>query len=383
MTEPFALGRFLTDWRHAIRYDLTASECASIPLADLLALARSEDANRWETLTLDYPDHRGAAYLRDSIAARYAGKTEAHVVCAAGAQEAIACLARAVLTPADHAVIILPIYQPSEHIITELCAATGVALQAPDWRLDLDRVAAAIRPNTRLILMNFPNSPTGATLDRATLDGLIGLCRRHGLWLVNDEVYRGTEPDAARRMPPIAELYERGISINAVSKSFGLPGLRVGWLVSADPAIVPGVMLRKSHLSASLAAPSEVLAQIALTHENFLIARNLRIAAANRRHFDDFVARQPDQFENLYQAQTVWAFPRYLGPEGADRFATRLAQDAGVLLLPSSLWHSPLAATPAEHLRIGLSRGDIRPALAAIERQLDHTRRNHVTEPIA
>ncbi|WP_258318221.1 aminotransferase class I/II-fold pyridoxal phosphate-dependent enzyme, partial [Escherichia coli] len=92
------------------------------------------------------------------------------------------------------------------------CAADGVALRPePAWTLDLDGLVAAIRPNTRLVLMNFPNSPTGASLDRTTLERLVDLCRRHGLWLVNDEVYRQTDLDPGRAVPPVVDVYERGI----------------------------------------------------------------------------------------------------------------------------------------------------------------------------
>jgi aspartate/methionine/tyrosine aminotransferase len=364
----FALGSFLSRWSRGIRHDLTASECETLPLRELLCWADPLDRRRWQDVSLGYADPRGAPWLRAAIAARHEGRTPEEVLCCAGAQEAVTCIARALLGPHDHAVVILPIYQPSEMALRAAGPVAGVTLrERGGWHLDLDEVAAAIRPRTRLLLMNFPNSPTGATLDRATLDALIALCRRHGLWLVSDEVYRATETDPSRRLPMAADLYERGISINAMSKSFGLPGLRVGWLVCQDPDLLNQVMLHKSTLSSSLAAPSEVLAHIALGAEPRIIARNRAIAAANRALLDGFFCRHPDLFREPTPAQAAWAFPRYLGPDGADAFAARLAQDAGVLVLPSSLWRTPLADVPLGHLRIGLGRHGFAAALAALE----------------
>ena len=373
-TNDFALGSFLSRWwGPSIRHDLTASECETFPLAALLDLAGPDDRRRWNSLALGYADPRGAPWLRAAIAGRHQGRHAADVLCCAGAQEAVTCLARAVLSPDDHAIIVLPIYQPSEHAVTALCPTTGIALQPSadpgTWRLDLAQIAAAIRPHTKLLLMNFPNSPTGATLDPATASELITLCRRQGIWLVNDEVYRSTETDIAHPLPPIADLYERGISINAVSKSFGLPGLRVGWLVSQDHALLDRVMLQKSTLSSSLAAPSEVLAHIALRAEPHIIARNRAISAENRRLIDRFFRRHPGLFVDT-QARAAWAFPRYLGPEGADQFAANLAHAAGVLLLPSSLWRTGLADIPLDHIRIGLGRANFAPALDALETHL-------------
>ncbi len=168
MSEPFALAAFLARWSAGIRHDLAASDSETLPLAALLALADAEDQRRWAALDLGYADPRGAPWLREAVARRHAGLAADDVLCCAGAQEAASCVLRALLTPDDHAVVVLPLYQPSEQAVTARCAATGISL-ADDgaWTLDLDRVAAALRPNTRLVLANFPNSPTGASLPRA------------------------------------------------------------------------------------------------------------------------------------------------------------------------------------------------------------------------
>lgn len=367
MNEPFALGDFIARAAPWTRYDLSASESAPIALDELLALAEPEDVVRWRGLGLGYAAPWGAEWLRETIALAYRGLVLDDVVCCAGAQEAVTCVMQALLRPGDHAIVVVPIYQPSERAVTQLSPTTGIALDARSgWRLDLDRVVAAIRPDTRMILTNFPNSPTGAALDATAQAALVALCRRHGIWLVNDEVYRLTA-DPATIAPPVASVYERGVSINAVSKGLGLPGLRVGWVACRDRALLAEVLLVKSRLSSCLAAPSEVLAQIALRASSRLLCRNRALARRNQGLLRDFLAMYPNRFTAPEPANEAFALPRYLGAEGAEAFASQLLREAGVLVLPSSLWATPLAPVAGDYLRFGLGRHDIAAALAAIE----------------
>lgn len=367
----FALANFIARWGGHATHDLSASESATLPLSALLAMADADDLVRWEQLDFGYASPYGASWLRAAIAARYSGLDIANVVCCAGAQEGVTSVMRGLLGPADHAVVVVPVYQPLEQAVTSIGAATGVGLRAADkWQPDVGAIAASIRPETKLVLINFPNSPTGAGIDPGVLESLVALCRRHGLWLVNDEVYRSTGSDPAAYPPAVATIYERGISIDALSKGFGLPGLRVGWVVCRDQSVLARVLLAKSALSSYLATPSEVLAHIALKAEGRIVARNRAIAEANRSLLLALLQRHSDLFEAPVPSDGVLAFPRYRGVEGADRFAQRLVLEAGVLVMPSSLWHSPLAAVPSDRLRIGLGKVEAVSALAALDAYL-------------
>ena len=366
--QAFNLGGFLAHHEAIIRYDLGASECQSLSLASLLDGASPEHLALWSSLDFGYAHPQGARDLRAAIAGRYDTISPDQVLCCAGAQEALACVTQALLEPADHAIVVVPIYQPSEWAVTSRCAVSGVPLE-PDaqWGLDVDRVAHALRPNTRLVLINFPNSPTGAGIAPAALAALVALCRQHGLWLVNDEVYRAIGSDPEQQ---VADLYERGISIDALSKSFGMPGLRVGWIACRDATVLALAMNAKSGLSSCLARPSEALAQMALHCGPRIIARNRELARANWSRLLPVLARHGDILEAPAADGGVLAFPRYVGPGGADAFAATLVREAGVLVLPSSLWRSPLAAVAADHIRIGLGTAACASAIAALDRYL-------------
>ncbi|WP_428486176.1 pyridoxal phosphate-dependent aminotransferase [Rhodopila sp.] len=367
MSETFHIGAFLARWHDAARHDLSASHSETLSLSALLALATPQERANWEQLPLGYASPHGGLALRALIAARHDGLQADDVICCAGAQEAMACVARALLAPGDHAVVVLPIYQPLEWAVTDRVGATGVRLEPESFRLDVARVAAAMKPETRLVLTNFPNSPTGAVLDPATQAALVALCRARGVWLVNDEVYRQTVSEPARQSPPVADVYERGVSINALSKGFGLPGLRVGWAACHDRALLARIATAKAALSSCLAAPTELLAQIALREEALLTGRTRALGTANRQHLDRLLCRHAALFEADPPRNLAFAFPRYRGAEGAEAFAARLIAEAGTLLLPASLWRSPLAAIADDRLRISLGQPGVRAGLKAID----------------
>lgn len=365
------LATYLSGWHHATEHHLSPSECETMGMADLVALAGPEDLARWEALELGYTDPGGAPWLREALAGGYDTLGIDDVVCFAGAQEALYATLRAVQQPGDHAVVVLPSYQSMETLLLSIGTATGVALDREDgWSLDVDAVAAAIRPgSTRVLAISFPNNPTGKQLERDRFDALVALCRRHGIWLLSDEVYRLTEREPSQRLPPAADAYERGISLGAVSKAYGLPGLRIGWVACRDRAMTARLGTVRQYLSTCSAGPSEVLASIALKAAPVILGRNRGIVDDNLRRLAGFLARHPRLFAWRAPEGGMVCYPRYLGAEGTDAFVARMAA-AGVLLLPSSVFRSELLALPEGHVRIGFGRGAFAAGLEAMERAL-------------
>lgn len=360
----FALEVHFSKWEFAAKYHLTASDAQSMSLSQLLGYASPDDRSRFDDLYLGYTETFGAQALRGEIAKTYDGISDRQLLCFAGAEEGIYVAMRALLRPDDHCIVITPNYQAAETIPLSICAVTGVGLDEHDnWSLDIDAVSAAVRPNTRLISINFPNNPTGAIPSHATFDALVDLCRSHGLWLFSDEVYRLIERDPAVRLPQVADVYERGISLNVMSKSYGLPGLRIGWLACQDREFLEACERYKHYLSICNSAPSELLAEIALKARAPILERNRGIARHNLGLLDTFFAEFPDLFDWRAPDGSCVAFVRYKGGDGVERFTDRLVAESGVLLLPSSIYRSELGPVPQDYFRIGFGRTNMAEGL--------------------
>jgi aspartate/methionine/tyrosine aminotransferase len=367
----FRLESWFSRWEFAARYHLTASDAQSMSLAQLLALAEPADREAFEALHLGYTQTYGAPALREAIASTYQQRDAADVLCFAGAEEGIYIAMRVLLEPGDHAIVITPNYQAAETIPLSICEVTGVALNPDDhWSLDIDDVAAAIRPNTRVVSINFPHNPTGKILERERFDTLVALCRKHGIWLFSDEVYHSLGPSGSTHLPQAADVYEKGLSLGVMSKAYGLPGLRIGWIACADRALLQRMERYKHYLSICNAGPSEALALIALKARSTILDGHRQRIDRNLATLDDFFARWPDRFQWYRPDGGCIAYPRYLGPEGVDAFATDLVEQAGVLLLPASNYRSELTTTPTDRFRIGFGRADCAEAIDALDRYL-------------
>src|SRR6201991_2264604 len=323
----FRLEAYFSRWEFAARYHLTASDAQSMSLAELLALAEPADREAFENLHLGYTQTHGAPELREAIASTYTQRSADDILCFAGAEEGIYIAMRVLLEPGDHAIVVTPNYQAAETVPLSICEVTGVALDPDDhWSLDIDRVAAAIRPNTRVISINFPHNPTGKILERDRYDALVALCRHQGIWLFSDEVYRPLGPPGAEHLPQAADVYERGISLGVMSKAYGLPGLRIGWIGCQDRELLTRMERMKHYLSICNSGPSEALAGIALKNRQSILERNNALVRANLDLLDDFFAEFRHLFEWRRPDGGCIGYPRYLGAGSVDDFCTRLVE---------------------------------------------------------
>jgi aspartate/methionine/tyrosine aminotransferase len=365
----FRLEAFFSRWEFVARHHLTASDAQTLTVAELLDLGSDDDRAGFADLPLGYVETWGTPPLRAAIAAGYERLEADDVLAFAGADEAIYWVMQVFAGPGDHVIVTVPNYQAIESVpIAAGADVTGVLLDADDgWRLDLDAVRAAIRPTTRLIAVNVPNNPTGALPDHDTWHELVELCDAEGIRLFSDEVYRGLELDPARRLPQAADLSPSAVSLNVLSKAYGLPGLRIGWLACRDRDLLAVLEQHKHYTSICNAGPSEYLGRVALDHSEQIWARNRGIIAENLPRFDAFFARHADLFDWRPPDGGCVAFPRYLGGDGVEAFCRNVLERHGVLLLPASLYESALAVVPADRFRIGVGRRDPEPALAALE----------------
>jgi aspartate/methionine/tyrosine aminotransferase len=356
----FRLETYFSRWEFTARHHLTASDAETLPLAELLELADGDVRRRWDTLELGYTTTWGLPALREEIAATYEHVAADDVLCFAGAEEGLYLAMQVLLEPGDHAVVVTPNYQAAETVPLSICGpgnVTGVALREDDgWALDVDAVRDALRPRTRLVSVNVPNNPTGALPDETTWRRLIALCAERGVRLFSDEVYRGLELPPRTPLPQAADLAPTALSLGVLSKAYGLPGLRVGWIACRDRDLLRRLERAKHYTSICNAAPSEILALAALRAREPILARNRAIVAANLPLVDAFVASLPGLVEWRPPDGGCVAFPRYLGPDGVERMCADLVAEAGVLLLPASIYASELTPTPADRFRLGIGR---------------------------
>ena len=368
----FRLEVHFARWEFEARHNLTASDAQTMTIAELLELGGDEARAAFDELALGYIPTWGTERLRAAIAATYDACGPDDVLAFAGAEEAMFWALQLLAEPGDHAVVTVPNYQSLETMPGAAgIELTGVLLDERDgWRLHLDQVEAALRPSTRLVAVNFPNNPTGALPDAGTFAGLVELCEDRGIRLFSDEVYRGVELDMTRTLPQAADLSPTALSLNVMSKSYGLPGLRIGWLACRDHEVLERLERHKHYTTICNSGPSDLLAAIALEAGERIQARTREIIAENLPQFDAFFARHPDLFEWAPPQGGCVTFPRYRGAEGVEELCRGLLERDGVLLLPASLYRSGLAAVPQDRLRIGVGRRNPGPALEAFDAYL-------------
>ncbi|HLT59440.1 MAG: aminotransferase class I/II-fold pyridoxal phosphate-dependent enzyme [Limnochordales bacterium] len=362
----FRLERYFARYEFNVDHVLCASDCQSLAVGDLLDLAPGSRA-ALERLWLGYTEAPGAPALREAIARLYADIGPGDVLVHSGAQEAILVFMLAALEPGDHVIVHTPCYQSLRDVARALGCQVSPwqAREEAGWALDLDELKGLLRANTRVVVINTPHNPTGWLMSREDFEELYRITAQRGIILFSDEVYRGLEEDPARRLPAACELGPHGVSLGVLSKSYGLPGLRIGWVATRNRQVLRRMAAVKDYTTICNSAPSEFLAALALRHGETLLARSRALLAANRAHVDGFFARHPDWFRWVRPSAGPIGFPRLLAGD-VEEFCRRLADEASVLLLPGTVYD---VATP--HFRLGLGRADLPQALSRLEEFLE------------
>jgi aspartate/methionine/tyrosine aminotransferase len=357
----FALERYFAKWEFAVENVLCASDTEPYAMSDLLALADDEARHRWDSLKLGYTESLGLPALRGEIAELYEHVDADEVMTFAGAEEGVYLAMHALLDAGEHAILVWPAYQSLHEVARSIGASvTLVPLDPRDWSLDVDAVAAAMRPNTRVIVINFPHSPTGAQLPVEDLSRLVSIAEQHGAHLFSDEVYRFLEHDAPA-LPPAADRSERALSLGVMSKAFGLAGLRIGWIATRDAGVRERLARLKDYTTICSSAPSEILALIALRAKDRVLNRTRSIIGANLALLDEFFARNSDRFSWVRPRAGSVCFPELLGGD-VERFSADLVEQEGVLLLPAREF-----GYDGNYFRLGYGRRDMKDGLARLE----------------
>jgi aspartate/methionine/tyrosine aminotransferase len=374
-TRNFALEIFFSKYEFTVRYNVGGSDLQSVTIAGLLKLCDSDDRKRWDELYLGYTETYGAPELREAIAGTYDNLQPDNILCFAGAEEGIFATMQAILGPDDHAMVAYPNYQSAETVPCSICEVTGIPLDPErNWTLDIDFIKDHIKPNTKLISVNFPNNPTGKILEKDKFIALVSLCREHDIYLYSDEVYRLIDRSPDIRLPQAADVYEKAISLNVMSKAYGMAGLRIGWIATQDKTLLQKTERIKHFLSICNSAPSEFLATVALKNRDQILDRNRGIVDANLVHLNRFFEKHVDLFEWVQPDGGCVGYPRYKGNDGIDHFIDSIVNDLGVLFLPARIFESELGQAPNDRFRVGFGRDYFPKALDKLDQYLSKTK---------
>ena len=345
--DPFELERWQSVHEHHIGINLTESGAHPLRVGELAA---GGDRDALLGQTLEYTQTNGTELLRERIAALYDGASAANVLVTNGSAEANLLASWHLIEPGDEAVVVHPVYMQIPGLIRSFGAAVREVWLEPGplrWRLDLDAVRRAVGARTRFIAVCNPNNPTGARLDGAAVAELRRIAADRGCWLLADEVYRGAELDG-RDTPSAWGGGERVLVTGGLSKAYGLPGLRIGWL--AGPAgLIDALWARRDYTSIAPGAVNDLLARLALEPGRCvrLLARTRRILLENQAIVAEWAAGLPAVRQIPPEAGGV-ALIRYSGARPSAELAERLRADHGVLVVPGA--HFGLE----HHLRIGI-----------------------------
>jgi aspartate/methionine/tyrosine aminotransferase len=364
---PFRIERFFAAHEFSTPHLLGVSDCETRTVRDLLAL-EPDAGERLADMRLGYTESDGSPELREAVAATLPGVGPDDVLVHNAAVEVLLTVALAVLERGDHAVVHHPGYQ-AQWTTAEIAGARVSLWRArPElgWAPDLDELPDLLdRPRTRLLVVTTPHNPTGFHFDETTLGRVLAMAEERGIVTLVDEAYRGTEYDLSDRLPSAATLSDTAAALGLVSKGLGLPGLRVGWLVTRNRRLREAVARAKDYTSICAAAPSELLAALAVRHADALLEE----ARVRLRHHLGLLAhtleRHADRFDWVPPRAGPVTFPT-LRRDEPDDLARRLREQAGVLVVPGTVFDPA-----SREVRIGFGRARFPEGLGALDRWLD------------
>ncbi|MEM6989494.1 MAG: pyridoxal phosphate-dependent aminotransferase [Myxococcota bacterium] len=365
--EPFATEHYFGLYEFGCPHMLSASDCESISIAELVQLAGAS-MDTLGQLQLRYVESEGSPEIRAAISAQYASVDPSEILTLSAPEEGIYITMRALLEPGDDVVVLSPCYDSLANVATHIGAHVHRVSLEPrpqGWSLPWDALIDLLRRvEPRLLILNFPHNPTGYLPPEPELQALLRVTAELGTWVFSDEMYRGLELDPLARQPSLTDLHERTIVLSGLSKAHGLPGLRAGWLVVRDPELAGRITNWKLYTTICSPVASQWLATLALGVADRLVARSLTTIRNNLELAEAFFAR--------WSEHLVWRPPAAgsvalveTRHEDAGPYCHALAKRAGVVLLPGAC-----VGAPPGYVRMGFGRTGFGEHLAALEADL-------------
>jgi aspartate/methionine/tyrosine aminotransferase len=349
--KPFLLDMWLAAYEHDIEFNLASSEGPRWTLNEILSLASEEQRQRFLNHELAYSRPAGADGLRAAIADMHDVDVDT-VQVVTGASEALLILFWLAAEAGANVVLPQPGYPPFSALPESLGIETRyyAVRKENDFRIDLDEIKQLADRNTKLILINSPHNPTGATIRDAELDSLHEFTASRGIQLVSDEVYHpiyhvqyhGPATKSASRLPHATVIHD-------FSKAFPLSGVRTGWMIEHDPKRRELYWNARTTFSISNNSAGEMLAEIAMRHRNIVLGRTQETATRNLRQLASFMSEHRETLGWIPPRGGVTAFPWLLSGENSRAFC-QAAVERSILLAPGDCWDAP------SHFRLGFAK---------------------------
>jgi hypothetical protein len=342
------MERWQSTYENRVGINLSESGVHPLTVDGLLELADRE-VDLGSTL-LSYGQSNGSDELRALIAAQYDGATDGSILVTVGGAEANFTSFWHLFEREGDAAVVVPTYGQVPGLLESFGSrVTPVPLrEAEGWQPDLDALERALEAGARFVLVTHPNNPTGAALTRASMDAIATLTERHGAWILSDEVYAGAEVADGPRTPSFWGSHDRVLVTNSLSKAYGLPGLRLGWIVGPD-ALISDLWGRTDYTTICPASLSDALARVALepgTRER-ITERTRGIVRANLGLLEEWIAAQDGRFRYRPPDAGAICYAHYDAPIGSTEFAEKLRVEKDVLVVPGDHFGMD------EYLRLG------------------------------
>jgi aspartate/methionine/tyrosine aminotransferase len=365
---PFKLERYFAKYEFNTEFLLCSSDCEAMSIGDLLALDADPAgaAEKFQQTWLGYTESQGHPALRKEIANIYETIQPEDVLVHTGAEEAIYLFMHAVLKKNDHVIVHAPHYQSLSEVAISIGCETCAwpAREENGWALDVNELKKLIQLNTKAVIINTPHNPTGYLMSRADFEAVNKFVQENNLLLFCDEVYRESEYDPALRLPAACDMGDHAVSLGVTSKTYGLAGLRIGWIATKNRNVYQSMASLKDYTTICNSAPSEFLAEVALRNRQKLVSRNLGIIKNNLEIVDELFTRHADLFQWIRPTAGSMGFPKLL-KDDVEEFCDNLVRQAGVLLLPGTMYDDS-----EKHFRIGLGRKNLPQAVERLEEYL-------------
>jgi aspartate/methionine/tyrosine aminotransferase len=365
---PFMLERDMSVWENKVKYNLSESGVHPMTITDL-SEGNNEFVEQILTSELNYAQANGIPELRDNIAALYPGASRENVIVTTGAAQANFTSIITALDPGDEIVVMLPNYMQIYGIGINygLDVKTFSLKEELGWSVDIDEVGNVVSEKTKLIAVCNPNNPTGHIMTDDEMNAVIAAADRAGAWLLSDEVYAGAEHHQEEVTPSFWGRYDRVLAVGSMSKAYGLPGLRIGWVV-APADMVDEIWARQDYVTISASMLGNKLAAYALSPEVLprIIARTRQYIRSGYKNLDNWIQEHSNLLSVIPPQAAAIAFVRYHKEVNSSELVQRLIKDHDTYIVPGDLFGLD------HHLRIsfGLSADYVNEGLSRVYKTL-------------